>query len=41
MEYQSCITIRLLCHRFYNDAKSIAFRRIRRFYLEIGHFVND
>ena len=28
MEYQTCITIRLLRHRFYNDAKFITFRRI-------------
>ena len=28
MEYRTCITIRLLCHRFYNNAKSIAIRRI-------------
>ena len=34
---QACITIRLLRHCFYNDAKSIAFS-VCRFYLEIGHF---
>ena len=39
MEYQTCITIRLLRHRFYNDAKSIAFRQILPIlYLEIDHF---
>ena len=38
MDYQTCITIRLLRHRFYDNAKSIAFGKFRRFYLEIGHF---
>ena len=38
MEYQTCITIRLLRHRFYDNAESIAFQRISPIYLEIGHF---
>ena len=38
MEYQACIAIRLLRHRFNDNAESIAFRRISPIYLEIGHF---